>query len=183
MNHMSATRKGIVAVFGAYGPKPGEPEYELAREVGREIASAGWALINGGYAGTMEAAARGAKERGGRVIGVTVETFSRTPNRFTDETCCTRDLWERLQVLLNRSDAYVVLPGATGTLAEIGVTWEFLCKGLMPPKPLVFLGEFWRPLYNLLVTAADCKAACGGMVKTVGSAKEAVDFIASFLKQ
>ena len=49
---MAAKRERTIAVFGAYGPKPGEPEHELARELGREIASAGWALINGGYAGT-----------------------------------------------------------------------------------------------------------------------------------
>jgi len=180
---MSATGNKTVAIFGASGSKPGEPEYERARELGRRIASAGWAVINGGYGGTMEASARGARERGGHVIGVTVERWSRSANEFTDETCCTHNLWERLRTLLDRSDAYVVLPGTTGTLAEIGLTWEFLCKKLMPPKPFVFLGEFWAPLYHLLAPRADCKAACGGLLRMVSSPEEAIDFLAPLLKQ
>ena len=172
--------KRTVGVFGSYRPRPGEPEYQLACELGRRIASAGWGLLNGGYGGTMEASAQGAKEAGGHVIGVVMETFSREPNRFTDETCCTRDLWERLQVLLDRSDAYIALPGATGTLAEIATAWEFMCKKLMPPKPLLFLGDFWLPLYRMLVPSRTAKAACGGLVRWQKTPKEAVDFLKQF---
>jgi len=178
---MGPERK-IIAVFGAYAPRPGDAEYELAREMGKRIARAGWVVMNGGYSGTMEASAHGAKQAGGHVIGVTVETFSREPNAFTDETVHTRDLWERLQVLLDRADAYIVLPGATGTLAEIGLAWEMQSKDLMVPKPLVFLGEFWAPLYRLMVTAPTSKAACGGRVQIVASPEKAIDFIASFLQ-
>lgn len=180
---MTVPERKIVAVFGSYAPRPGDAEYESARDVGRRIAAAGWTVLNGGYAGVMEASARGAKECGGHVIGVTVDTFSRTPNRFTDETCCTRDLWERLRVMLDRSDAFIVLPGATGTLAEIGTSWELMSKRLMPMKPLVFLGPFWRPLYDLLVPTPNTRAACGGRARCVDTPAEAIDFIASFLKQ
>ena len=180
---MAQPEERTVAVFGAYGPRPGDAEYELARETGRRIAEAGWVVMNGGYAGTMEASARGAKEAGGRVIGITVETFSREPNRFTDEAFCTRDLWERLHVLLDRADAYIALPGATGTLAEIGMAWESMCKRIIPPKPLVFLGGFWTPLYELLVPNSNVKAACGGLVRTASTPSEAIDFIASVLKE
>ena len=37
----------------------------------------------------------------------------------------------------------------------------------MPPKPLAFLGEFWRPLYDLMVTSRDCRATCGGLARIV----------------
>jgi len=176
-------RKKIVAVFGAYRPRAGEPEYETACEIGRQIALAGWVVMNGGYSGTMEASARGAKEAGGHVVGITAEIFSRAPNRFTDETQCARDLWERLRLLVERADAFVVLPGATGTLAEIGVAWEFLCKKFMPPKPLVFLGDFWLPLYNLMVSAPESRAACHGLACIASSPRDAVDRIASILGQ
>ena len=180
---MSYSDAKVVAVFGSYRPKPGDTEYERAAEVGREIASAGWTVINGGYAGTMEASARGAKERGGQVIGVVVETFSRQPNRFTDDTVCTTDLWERLRVLMERSDAYIALPGATGTLAEVALAWELLCKGLMSPKPLVLLGDFWQPLYEMLVPTPRVKAAASGMVRTAQTPQEAVDFLKRFWRE
>ena len=50
-----AKAKKVVAVFGANRVSRGEPLYHLAEETGREIAGAGWTLLNGGYGGTMEA--------------------------------------------------------------------------------------------------------------------------------
>ena len=180
---MAASGQKVVAVFGSYRPTPGAPEYELGCEVGRLVARAGWTVINGGYGGIMEASARGAKERDGRVIGVTMESFSPQANPFTDETVCAANLWERLRTLINRADAFIALPGATGTLAEVAVAWELMSKRLMPPKPLVFLGEFWRPLHNMMVTGPRAKAACGGLVRIETRPKEAVDFLATILKQ
>ncbi len=68
---MSKAKK-VVAVFGANRVSRGEPLYDLAEETGRQIAGAGWVVLNGGYGGTMEAAARGARENGGHVIGVPI---------------------------------------------------------------------------------------------------------------
>src|SRR3972149_4057938 len=61
----------IVSVFGSNAPREGEPGYEEARALGRLLAQAGYIVATGGYAGTMEATSRGAKEAGGLVIGVT----------------------------------------------------------------------------------------------------------------
>jgi hypothetical protein len=61
----------IVTVFGSSAPQPLSPAYRDAYELGRGIAAAGWILCNGGYGGTMEAAAKGAVEAGGHTIGVT----------------------------------------------------------------------------------------------------------------
>ena len=60
------------------------------------------------------------------------------------------DLPSRITTLLDRGDGYVVLRGATGTLAEIGLLLEMMNKGLMAVKPVVFLGDFWAPLLGLL---------------------------------
>jgi predicted Rossmann-fold nucleotide-binding protein len=89
-------------------------------------------------------------------------------------------LWERLSILIGRADAFIILPGATGTLAEIGVAWEFLCKRLMPPKPLVFVGPHWRPLFDLMMAQQDTATRSGEMVAMVNNAKEAVDFVGKF---
>ena len=180
---MRAGNRKIVAVFGSSRPKPGDAAYEQAEETGREIASAGWTVINGGYGGTMEAAAKGAKQAGGYVIGVTVAAFSRQPNRFTDDTICVKDLWERLRILIERSDAYIALTGATGTLAEVAVAWELLCKGPSKSKPLILLGDFWQPLYRMLVPTLDTTAAACGLVKTAQTPREAVDILKRFWEE
>ena len=51
-----------VAVFGSSEPVEGELLYAVARDVGRELALAGYAVATGGYGGVMEAASRGARE-------------------------------------------------------------------------------------------------------------------------
>lgn len=60
-----ASPRACVALFGASWAKPGDDLYKLAHGAGSEIAKAGLTVINGGYQGTMEASARGAKEAGG----------------------------------------------------------------------------------------------------------------------
>jgi uncharacterized protein (TIGR00730 family) len=145
--------------------------------LGRRIADAGWVLLNGGYGGTMEAAAKGARERGGHVIGVTVRTFRKDPNAYTSEAFLTADLWERIRTMLHRSDAFIALPGSTGTLAEVGMAWEFIYEEFMPPRPLIFLGEFWRPMYDTFVTSADPSASCGGLVRVEKTPAAAVAYL------
>lgn len=178
-----AEAQKVVAVFGGYRVAPATEEYKTAEELGRRIAEAGWTLLNGGYSGTMEASARGARDRAAGVIGVPVEIFSSRVNPFVTETILTRDLWERIRVILDRSDAFLALPGATGTLAEIGMAWEFLAKKLMPPKPLLFIGDFWAPLFRILAPAPRSDATCGGLVRTVGTPKAAIDFLRAHWKQ
>ena len=170
----------VIAVFGSYYPKPGEAAYREAEELGRLIGSSGWVLINGGYSGTMEASATGCREAGGHTIGVTVERYSPVANTHIVETIHTADLYERIRVLLDRSDACIALAGSTGTLAEIGVAWELICKGWIPARPLLFLGEFWRLLVELVMPDAHCKAACKGIARIVATPQAAVDFLARF---
>ena len=74
---MEIARK-IVTVFGSSRPGEGDEEYLLAYEVGKNLALNGFTVCNGGYAGIMEASARGAKEAGGKTIGVTFKnTFKK----------------------------------------------------------------------------------------------------------
>ncbi len=62
-----------VTVFGSARTQPGEPAYELARTIGRQLAEAGYAVITGGGPGAMEAANRGCQEGGGLSIGCNIE--------------------------------------------------------------------------------------------------------------
>lgn len=142
----------VITVFGSSAPLPSSPAYQLAYDLGRAIAEAGWTLCNGGYGGTMEAAARGAVEAGGHTIGVTCSRFGRTgPNRYIQQEIPTFDLLARLNTLVRLGSAYVVLPGGTGTLLELALVWELVNKRLVRrAAPLILLGDHWTPLVELV---------------------------------
>jgi len=143
----------IVSIFGTGRAKPGDSTFELAETTGRLLAQAGFTIANGGYGGTMLAAAKGAAEAGGRVIGVTYSAFKGTANEYINREIVTGSLDERLDKLLELGQAYIVLPGGTGTLLELAKVWELKNKGFLEAnKPIILVGEFWKPLVALVAS-------------------------------
>jgi predicted Rossmann-fold nucleotide-binding protein len=65
-----------------------------------------------------------------------------------------------------------VLPGATGTLAELATVWELVCKGLMPRRPIVCVGSFWRPLIGMMSSARPASAEFVAMIDAPGGLRE-----------
>ncbi len=139
----------IITIFGSSRPTEGDPDYEFAKKLGYELGKAGFTICNGGYAGTMEASARGAKEAGAKTIGVTVKTFRGNANKWIDEEIKANDLFERLKNLIDKGDGYIVLKGGTGTLVELSLAWELINKGLIDPKPFVAV-KFWTPIIETI---------------------------------
>jgi uncharacterized protein (TIGR00730 family) len=133
----------VVTIFGSSKPEQGEPGYQLAHKVGTLLAGAGFTICNGGYSGTMEGTARGAKEAGGPTIGVTMEFIKPQANQWIDKTIVVKTLVDRLMKLIELGDAYVVLRGGTGTLLELAAVWELMNKRVIGSRPVVVVGEFW----------------------------------------
>ncbi len=154
---MSDLKNGIrsVTLFGSALCTPDSREWAEAEATGEALARAGYEIVNGGYGGTMEASARGARRAGGRVTAITVATFSKTPNSYSTETVVAPTLFARLEELLERGGAYVIFPGGTGTLTEFALAWEFALKRGGTPKPLVLLGDFWLPVVGCILRASD----------------------------
>jgi uncharacterized protein (TIGR00725 family) len=144
-------KKKVVTIFGSSRPIPGDAEYQVAYAIGRELAAAGFTVCNGGYKGTMEASARGAKEAGGSTLGIVAESFApRTPNQWIDTAITKSSLIDRMLELIDRGDAYVVLKGGTGTLLELAAVWELMNKTLLAEKPIVIVGGFWSEVVHTL---------------------------------
>ncbi len=134
-----------VAVFGGSRVARDSVRYQEAYHVGALLAQAGFTLINGGYAGTMEASAKGAREAGGRVLGVTSTLFTQNVmNDFIDEEIPTDDLYNRIRELVVRGDGYIVLRGNIGTLAELQMVWNVASLEPGFNRPIILLGEAWR---------------------------------------
>jgi hypothetical protein len=145
----------VVTIFGSSLPGEGSRAYAEARQLGKLLAEAGLAICNGGYKGLMEASARGAREAGGHTIGVTCEIWAGKANPWIVEEVRTKSFAERLMTLLERGDAYVVLPGGTGTLAELALAWEMMNKGSLSKtlggsKPLLVMSPYWQPVVACL---------------------------------
>ncbi len=140
----------IVTIFGSARPQPGSPGYENAFLLGQALARAGFAVCNGGYAGTMEAAAKGAREAGGHTIGVTCDLFTRVANPWIVEEVRTPRLTDRIIKLAEMGSAYVILPGGTGTLLELAYVLEMVNKRFSIEKPVVLQGPYWQPVLQPL---------------------------------
>jgi uncharacterized protein (TIGR00730 family) len=167
-----------IAVFGSSEPSPGEPAYEAARRVGRLLAAAGFDVVTGGYGGVMEGASRGAREGGGAAIGVTSAIFAaRPPNPYLSETIETPDLVARTGALIDASCGFVVLPGKSGTLAELTLLWALHRAGSLGARPVVLLGARWRPLLHHLVRDAMLGDDQLGITRVVDEPEEAVDWV------
>lgn len=152
--------RATVAVFGSNDA--GGVGLAEAEAVGRKLAQLGYAVANGGYGGTMEACARGASQACGHTIGVTCSLWRSSPNAYLSEVIETSCLSERVGKLAEVASAgFVVLPGGTGTLLELAWVWESMAKKFGAPRPVVCMGEFWRPL---LATIAGVRGAHAELV-------------------
>lgn len=129
-----------VCVYCAASPH--HPELlELARRVGEGIAGRGWTLVSGGgNVSAMGAVAAGARARGGRTVGVIPKALvhREMADVEADELVVTDTMRQRKQVMEDRSDAFLALPGGIGTLEEFFESWTAGYLG-MHDKPLVLL--------------------------------------------
>lgn len=171
----------IVTVFGTSKANADQPVYQTALMLGQRLAEAGFTLANGGYGGTMLAAAQGAQAAGGRVIGVTCRAFKRgRANAYVTEERPTETLSERLAALIAVGQAYVVLPGGTGTLLELADVWEHKNKGFADAdKPILLIGGFWLPLVEMM---SEQDARCRACVHIVNGADEAVGVLKELMQ-
>jgi uncharacterized protein (TIGR00725 family) len=110
------------------------------------LAEAGFTICTGGYLGVMEAASRGAHERGGRVLGIVMNQFKKEPNRYLTDKVATVHFYDRLQHLITRSVGFVALRGGMGTVTELSLVWNKIQTRVIEPRPLVLLGDCWPPV-------------------------------------
>lgn len=143
---MTDTPERIVTIFGGAKCVESDLEYGQARRVGQLLAESGFTICTGGYLGVMEAASRGAREAGGRVLGIVMNQFKSEPNRFLTDKVATPHFYERLQRLITRSVGFVAIRGGMGTVTELSLVWNKIQTKVIEPRPLVLLGDCWRPV-------------------------------------
>jgi len=178
-----------VCVFGSYKSLPGKKQSDILR-LGRLLAERGFEVITGGFGGTMEDISKGAKEAGGKTIGVTYykrsDIANKKANSYIDQEIVAKDIFHRIETMIRKSSAFIVLPGGTGTLLELAACLECVNKGIITPKPIIALGEFWKDVAERLsgeaVLSKEARSAfsassCRDLITFVNTPEEAIEKI------
>ncbi len=125
-----------------------------ARKFGKLLAEHNLRLVyGGGSLGLMGEVAKAALGAGGKVTGIIPEFLGAREQMLkdVDELIVVKDMHARKQLMFEKSDAFVALPGGIGTLEELveQLTWSQLGRH---SKPIVVanIGRFWSPFLNLL---------------------------------
>lgn len=138
------------------GSRPGaHPAYlALAQALGQAIGQRGWQLVyGGGRAGLMGAVADATLAAGGRVVGVIPESLMRLEvgHAGLHELHVVQTMHQRKQLMAERADAFIAMPGGIGTFEELFEVWTW--RNLRYHDcPIGLLGaeDYWNPLLAFL---------------------------------
>ncbi len=141
-----------ITVFGSARFAEPHPYYSLARELGGDIARAGFTVMTGGGPGLMEAANRGAKDAHGTSVGCNITLpHEQKPNRYLDRWVEFRYFFVRKLMLAKYSYGFVAMPGGFGTLDELFEVATLIQTGKMKDFPVILMGiDYWTPLLQFL---------------------------------
>jgi len=128
--------------------------FSATEELGRWAAKNGHSIVYGGVnQGLMECLGRAAYEAGGRTIGVVptiVEKTGRVSDHVEIEIPCD-NLSDRKQLMMDKSDVFIALPGGIGTLDEIFTVAASATIGYhQKPVILYNIKDYWTSLIQLL---------------------------------
>jgi uncharacterized protein (TIGR00725 family) len=113
-------RNIIIGVIGASRPSP--EGLRMAEAVGREIALGGAVVVCGGLGGVMEAAAKGAAEAGGEVLGILPGPDRQSANPYVTLAVPTNMGHARNIIIAHTADALIAIEGEYGTLSETAIS-------------------------------------------------------------
>jgi len=167
----------IITIFGGSKCTEDSPEYREAKDLGARLAEAGFTICTGGYLGIMEAASRGAREKGGRVFGIVLNQFKHEPNRYLTDKVATDHFYDRLQNLITRSVGFVALRGGMGTITEMSLVWNKLQTGVIKQRPLVLMGDCWKPVIDVWKANLEVSDSDLDYLDFADSAKSAAEII------
>ena len=151
-----------ITVFGSARVLPGDPAYDMAREIGRLLAEEGYAVITGGGPGVMEAANRGCQEGGGLSVGCNIELpHEQSINAYVDLGVEFRYFFARKVMFVKYAEGFVILPGGYGTMDELFESLTLIQTGKVQHFPVVCVGSAF---FSGLIEWMRLKLAGEGMI-------------------
>jgi uncharacterized protein (TIGR00730 family) len=177
-----------ITVFGSARFKEDHPYYEKAREFGQRIAELGFTTMTGGGPGIMEAANRGAYEKGGNSVGCNIVLpFEQVANQYTHRHITFEHFFVRKVLLTKYSYAFIILPGGFGTMDELFETLTLVQTKTISVFPIVLFGkEFYGELWDMFEHMAEKNTISKedlSLVLLTDSVDEAMNHIHTYIKQ
>jgi hypothetical protein len=132
-----------ICVFCASSSTLEQKWLDLATRTGREMAARGHSLVSGGgRVGMMGAVGEGARAGGAHTLGIIPQSLvdMEIADRESDELIVTTDMGVRKNLMIERSDAFLTLPGGLGTFDELFEVWTTATLDLHE-KPIVLLNH------------------------------------------
>jgi uncharacterized protein (TIGR00730 family) len=153
------TAIGSVCVYCGSAQGVDESFRQLARDAGKTLAAKGMTVVyGGGRVGLMGEVADAALAHGGKVVGIIPQHIQKfeVDHAGLTELHIVDSMHTRKRMMMERSDAFMILPGGIGTLDEMFeiMTWRQL---ELHDKPIVIVNAdgFWDPLAHLMQSLTD----------------------------
>lgn len=179
-----------VSIFGSARVRPGNAYYDLAVQISKRIAEAGYGIITGGGPGIMEAGNKGASLAGGTSVGLNIDLpFEQHDNPFIDDdkSLDFDYFFVRKVMFVKYSQGFVVMPGGFGTLDELFEAITLIQTHKIHTFPIILVGtEFWKGLIdwirNTMLEAGNISTKDLDLIKIVDTEDEVVEIIDAFYK-
>ena len=131
------------------------PAYQaLARALGTAIGQRQWQLVyGGGRAGLMGEVADAALAAGGKVVGVIPDSLMKLEvgHAGLSELHVVHTMHQRKQMMAERSDAFIAMPGGIGTFEELFEVWTWRHLNYHNrPLGLLDVEGYWAPMVAFL---------------------------------
>ena len=178
-----------VCIFGSARTKPGNKYYELAVEIAKQMAEAGFGIITGGGPGIMEAGNKGASLANGRSVGLNIELpFEQTSNPYIDRnTSMHFDYFFVRKVMFTKySQGFIMMPGGWGTMDEFFEVATLIQTRKLTQTPMICVGTaYWSGLFSWMKevmqeTESNISPGDLDMIRIFDTPEEVVTYITEF---
>lgn len=142
-----------VTIFGSARLTDASSHYKDAKRLAERIVTdLGYTVITGGGPGIMEAANSGAKEAGGKSVGLNIVIpHEQHTNPYTNDNITFEYFFTRKTMLNFAAEAYIFFPGGFGTFDELFGILTLVQTRKIPSVPIILFGkDFWNPLKEFI---------------------------------
>ncbi|NBY30637.1 MAG: TIGR00730 family Rossman fold protein [Sphingobacteriia bacterium] len=178
-----------VSIFGSARTLPTNPYYGIAEEIAERLVRKGYGVITGGGPGIMEAGNKGARNAGGKSVGLNIDLpFEQSHNAFIDaDKLLNFDyFFVRKLMFIKYAQGFIVLPGGFGTLDELFEALTLIQTHKIGKFPIILVGtSYWGGLMDwirqtLLLSEHNISENDLSLFEVVDTAEEAVQRIEDF---